>query len=81
MLRGRRYATGGAISADDMHELVDLLAVRIYSRLGEAAFRLSRNDVADLINAYIDDLIPADQNQVIWMTWELIQAGAREAQQ
>ncbi len=81
MLRGRRYATGGALSADDMHELVDLLAVRIYERLGDACFRLSRNDVADLVNAYIDDLIPADQEQIIWMTWELIQAGARESQQ
>ncbi|MBM4412904.1 MAG: hypothetical protein FJ040_05580 [Chloroflexi bacterium] len=81
MLRGRRYATGGALSADDMHELVDLLAIRIYERLGDASFRLSRNDVADLVNAYIDDLIPTDQAQVIWMTWELIQAGARESQQ
>ncbi|MFN5928915.1 MAG: hypothetical protein ACK45X_12460 [Roseiflexaceae bacterium] len=77
-VRGRKYATGGALSADDVHELVDLLAIRIYERLGESSFLLNRGDVGELVTPYIDDLIPSDQQDVIWLVWELIQAGARE---
>jgi len=77
-VRGRKYATGGALSAEDLHELVDLLAVRIYERLGESSFLLNRGDVAELVTPYIDDLIHSDQQDVIWLTWELIQAGAQE---
>ncbi|MFN5342035.1 MAG: hypothetical protein ACK5C6_05770, partial [Roseiflexaceae bacterium] len=77
-VRGRKYATGGALSADDLHELVDLLAIRIYERLGESSFLLNRGDVGELVTPYIDDLIPSDQQDVIWLVWELIQAGARE---
>jgi hypothetical protein len=77
-VRGRKYATGGALSANDLHELVDLLAIRIYERLGESSFLLNRGDVGELVTPYIDDLIPSDQQDVIWLVWELIQAGARE---
>ncbi|MEY2845291.1 MAG: hypothetical protein ACKO83_10765 [Roseiflexaceae bacterium] len=77
-VRGRKYATGGALSAEDLHELVDLLAIRIYERLGESSFLLNRGDVGELVTPYIDDLIPSDQQDVIWLTWELIQAGAQE---
>lgn len=77
-VRGRKYATGGALSADDLHELVDLLAIRIYERLGDSSFLLNRGDVGELVTPYIDDLIPSDQQDVIWLVWELIQAGARE---
>ena len=77
-VRGRKYATDGALSADDLHELVDLLAIRIYERLGDSSFLLNRGDVGELVTPYIDDLIPSDQQDVIWMVWELIQAGARE---
>lgn len=80
-VRGRKYATGGALSADDLHELVDLLAIRIYERLGESSFLLNRGDVGELVTPYIDDLIPSDQQDVIWMVWELIQAGAREREE
>jgi len=78
MLRGRRYASGGALPADDLHELVDLLAVRIYERLAESSFLLSRSDVSELVKPYITDLIASDQQEVVWLTWELIQAGAQE---
>jgi hypothetical protein len=80
-VRGRKYATGGALSADDLHELVDLLAIRIYERLGESSFLLNRGDVGELVTPYIDDLIPSDQQDVIWLVWELIQAGAREREE
>lgn len=80
-VRGRKYATGGALSADDLNELVDLLAIRIYERLGDSSFLLNRSDVAELVKPYIDDLIASDQQDVVWMTWELIQAGAREREE
>jgi hypothetical protein len=81
MLRGRRYASGGALPADDLHELVDLLAVRIYERLAESSFLLSRSDVSELVKPYITDLIASDQQEVSWLTWELIQAGAQEREE
>ncbi len=81
MLRGRRYASGGALSADDLHELVDLLAIRIYERLAESSFLLSRSDVSELVKPYITDLIASDQQEVAWLTWELIQAGAQEREE
>ena len=80
-VRGRKYATGGALSADGLHELVDLLAIRIYERLGESSFLLNRGDVGELVTPYIDDLIPSDQQDIIWLVWELIQAGAREREE
>ncbi len=69
MLRGRRYASGGALPTDDLHELVDLLAVRIYERLAESSFLLSRSDVSELVKPYITDLIASDQQEVAWLTW------------
>ena len=81
MLRGRRYASGGALSADDFHELVDLLAIRIYERLAESFFLLSRSDLSELVKPYIKEFVVSDQQEVDWFAWETIQAGAKEREE
>lgn len=75
MVRGRVYATGGALPADDLHELTDLLACRIYDRFGYRAYAMTRQDVAELIAPYIDDLISADRKALSWLVWDLLQEG------
>jgi hypothetical protein len=37
--------------------------------------------VSELVKPYITDLIASDQQEVAWLTWELIQAGAQEREE
>lgn len=74
-MRGRLYATDGILPERDLQELTDLLACRIYGKLGRRAYVLSRQDVAELIAPYIDDLAREDQRTLPWMVWDLLQEG------
>ncbi len=75
-IRGRTLATGGILAQDDLDELTDALACRIYERLGQRAYALTKQDVSELILPYIDDLAPADQRAIPWLVWDLLQEGA-----
>jgi hypothetical protein len=75
-MRGRHYATSGALPERELHELSDLLAVQIYQRLGSRAYSLSRRDLGELIRPYTADLAQDDQRAVVWLVWELLQEGA-----
>lgn len=74
-MRGRQYATGGALPERDLQELTDMLALRLYQRLGARAYRLTRQDVADLIDPYTSDLVAEDRSIVPWLVWNLLQEG------
>ena len=74
-MRGRQYATGGALPERDLQELSDVLAMRLYQKLGRRAYRLTRQDVADLIRPYTDDLVTEDQSMLPWLIWDLLQEG------
>lgn len=74
-MRGRQYATGGALPERDLQELTDVLALRLYQRLGPRAYRLTRQDVADLIDPYTNDLVAEDRSIVPWLVWNLPQEG------
>lgn len=74
-MRGRQYATGGALPERDLQELSDILAMRLYQKLGRRAYRLTRQDVAELIQPYTDDLIAEDRAMLPWMVWDLLQEG------
>ncbi|HNP86575.1 MAG: hypothetical protein JST60_11480 [Chloroflexi bacterium SZAS-1] len=74
-MRGRQYATGGALPERDLQELTDVLALRLYQRLGPRAYRLTRQDVADLIDPYTNDLVAEDRSIVPWLVWNLLQEG------
>ncbi len=74
-MRGRQYATGGALPERDLQELSDILAMRLYQKMGRRAYRLTRQDVAELIEQYTADLITEDRSMVPWMVWDLLQEG------
>ena len=74
-MRGRQYATGGALPERDLQELSDILAMRLYQKMGRRAYRLTRQDVAELIEPYTADLIASDRSMVPWMVWDLLQEG------
>jgi hypothetical protein len=74
-MRGRQYSSNGTLPERDLQELSDLLAMRLYHRLGARAYRLSRQDVAELIEPYTDDLVPEDQHMLPWLVWNLLQEG------
>jgi len=74
-IRGRWYSTDGVLSERDLQELADLLTCRLYTKFGHRAYAMARQDVAELIAPYIDDLVPQDQQALAWMVWGLLQEG------
>jgi hypothetical protein len=74
-MRGRAYSTDGTLPERDLQELSDLLALRIYQRLGRRSYRLGRRDIAELIEPYIGDLVREDQRAMPWLVWDLLQEG------
>jgi hypothetical protein len=74
-MRGRAYSSDGTLPERDLQELTDLLALQIYRRLGRRAYALSRQDIAELIQPYIDDLTLEDQRAIPWLVWDLLQEG------
>lgn len=74
-MRGRQYSTDGLLPERDLHELTDLLALQLYQKLGRHAYRLTRQDVAELIRTYTEDLVPEDQRMPPWLVWNLLQEG------
>jgi hypothetical protein len=74
-MRGRQYSTDGTLPERDLQELSDLLALRLYQRLGPRAYRLTRQDVAELIERYTEDLVSEDQHMLPWLIWNLLQEG------
>lgn len=65
------------LSNRELHELADTLAIQLHSWLGKRALRLQRSDIVELVEPYIDDLHPEDQQAVSWLIWHLFQ-DARE---
>lgn len=74
-MRGRLYATNNLLPEEDLFELIDNLACRIFHKMGRRAYDLSRRDVAELVAAYTADLSESDRRSIPWMVWDLIQEG------
>jgi hypothetical protein len=74
-MRGRTYSTDGTLPERDLHELSDLFAMRIYQKLGHRAYGLTRQDVAEVIRPYTDDLVHEDRRILPWLIWNLLQEG------
>ncbi|MBC8160950.1 MAG: hypothetical protein H7Z42_06995 [Roseiflexaceae bacterium] len=74
-MRGRLFSTDTRLPEEDLFDLTDLLACRVFNKLGRRAFQLNRRDVAELIAPYIADLDDEDRRAVPWMLWDLIQEG------
>jgi hypothetical protein len=74
-MRGQRYSTDGRLPEGELNELVDLLAMRVYRDLGRRAYALTRQDVAELVQPYINDLVAEDRRMIPWLVWDLLQEG------
>jgi hypothetical protein len=74
-MRGRDYSSNGTLPERDLQELTDLLAMRLYHKLGRRAYFLARQDVAELIAPYTEDLVAEDQRMLPWLVWDLLQEG------
>ncbi|MFL5800284.1 MAG: hypothetical protein ACJ8CR_00785 [Roseiflexaceae bacterium] len=74
-MRGRQFSSDGKLPERELHELIDLLAMRIYNDLGRRAYALNRQDVAELVRRYTNDLVREDQRTIPWLVWDLLQEG------
>ncbi len=74
-MRGRKYSNESGMLDDDLEELADELAIKLYATMGPKVYLLGRADIAELVEQYIDDLTPADQEAVPWLMWDLFQEG------
>jgi hypothetical protein len=74
-MRGRMYTTDSHLVDQDIEELVDELAMKLYATMGPKVYLLSRRDLAELVTQYIDDLNPKDQETIPWLMWDLFQEG------
>lgn len=75
-MRGRAFSSNDTLPEQELFELADLLAMRLYRNMGRRVYRLSRQDVAELIQPYTDDLAREDQHAIPWLVWDLLQEGA-----
>lgn len=76
-MRGTYFSDDGTLPEVEIRELADLLAAQLYGRLERKVYGLSRQDVAELITAYVEDLTAEDQRSVVWLVWDLFQEGLK----
>jgi hypothetical protein len=76
-VRGQYYSDDNGLPEDDLRELADLLAMQLYGRLERKVYGLSKQDVAELVDPYVEDLEPEDQRSVAWLVWDLFQEGLK----
>lgn len=76
-MRGNYYSDGEGLPEHDLRELSDLLASQLYSHMDRKVYGLSKQDVAELVQPYVEDLAPEDQRSVAWLVWDLFQEGLK----
>lgn len=74
-MRGMFYTTDNSLPEEELLELADLLAAQLYDQMGHKVYLLSRRDLAELLEPYIDDLCDHDRRTVPWLVWDLFQEG------
>lgn len=70
---GYRFSTDRRLPERDMLDLADALALQIHQTLGPRVYMLPRTDVMSLIEPYVDDIAPQDQQDLSWIVWHLFQ--------
>ncbi|HEX6290892.1 MAG TPA: hypothetical protein VFZ66_17035 [Herpetosiphonaceae bacterium] len=76
-MRGTYFSDDGSLPELDIRELADLLATQLYGRLERKVYGLSKQDIAELVAPYIEDLTVEDQRSVAWLVWDLFQEGLK----
>lgn len=57
----------------DLGDLADAMAMHLHNMMGNRVFYLQRADIVELIDEYICDLHPEDQQALCWCVWHLFQ--------
>ena len=76
-MRGIYYSDDGTLPEVEIRELADLLATQLYGKLERKVYGLSRQDVAELVAPYIQDLNEEDKRSIAWLVWDLFQEGLK----
>lgn len=76
-MRGTYFSDDGTLPELDIRELADLLATQLYSNMDRKVYGLSKQDVAELVMPYVQDLAEEDQRAVAWLVWDLFQEGLK----
>ena len=76
-MHGHFYSTGDGLPELDLRELADLLATQLYSKMERKVYGLSRQDVAELVAPYVEDLSEGDRHSIGWLVWDLFQEGLK----
>jgi hypothetical protein len=76
-VRGTYFSNDGSLPEVEIQELSDLLATQLYTRLERKVYGLSKQDVAELITPYVEDLNEEDQRSIAWLVWDLFQEGLK----
>lgn len=76
-MRGNFYSTGDDLPESEIRELADLLAAQLYGKMDRKVYSLSRQDVAELVAPYVEDLSVDDQRSIAWLIWDLFQEGLK----
>ncbi len=76
-MRGHYYSTDNGLPETELRELADILAAQLYSSMDRKVYGLSRQDVAELVAPYVEDLSPGDQRSIGWLVWDLFQEGLK----
>lgn len=74
-MRGRLYTSDEQLADDDMQELADELAMKLYASIGPKVYLLDRADITALVVQYVEDLTPKDREAIPWLIWDLFQEG------
>lgn len=72
-MNGYHFSAKRRLAERDLLELADVLALQLHETMGPRVYLLTRADVAQLIEPYVDDLVADDQNDVAWIVWHLFQ--------
>lgn len=76
-MRGNFHTSGDGLPENDIRDLADLLAAQLYNRMERKVYGLSRQDIAELVAPYVEDLALEDQTSLAWLIWDLFQEGLK----
>jgi hypothetical protein len=76
-VRGNFHTSGDGLPENDIRDLADLLASQLYNRMERKVYGLSRQDIAELVTPYVEDLTQEDRISLAWLIWDLFQEGLK----
>ena len=76
-MQGNFHTSGDGLPENDLRDLADLLATQLYNRMERKVYGLTRQDIAELVVPYVEDLVQEDRTSLAWLIWDLFQEGMK----